>query len=293
VGEAAHIYGANPGSARFDPNMTPAERSDISNGIWLCANCHKLIDDDPDRYPAGLLFEWQREHELRIAAQVGKAGAEIRRRYEARHLDEFGRLSYLAERILVEKNDCWEYRLTAEVLRFEMTPVLRRWTALKRKLYVKPSTQIARDDFARWMGGRMTEFISIIQALSNLLNDEFARAWGEVGVPGNDADIISTCRLFSEACQSALAWAESVWFIETDEVFDELRSLFVDVAGQMIDEAAKVPAFFAEKFSDDGTLAEGTHELQITFNVPESWADSVSEAFERATRALEQKMCED
>lgn len=33
VGQAAHIYGANPGSARFDPTMTVAERSDISNAI--------------------------------------------------------------------------------------------------------------------------------------------------------------------------------------------------------------------------------------------------------------------
>lgn len=70
VGEAAHIYGANPGSARYDPDMASADRSWISNAIWLCGNCHKLIDDDPTRYPAGLLFEWQSDHELRIAEQV-------------------------------------------------------------------------------------------------------------------------------------------------------------------------------------------------------------------------------
>jgi len=76
VGEAAHIYGANPGSARFSENMTSPERSAISNAIWLCATCHKLVDDDPSKYPAGLLFEWQRDHERTISSQVGKAGAE-------------------------------------------------------------------------------------------------------------------------------------------------------------------------------------------------------------------------
>lgn len=106
VGEAAHIYGANPGSARYDPEMTSAERSAITNAIWLCSNCHKLVDDDPLRYPAGLMFEWQRAHESRIAEQVGKAAAEIRHRYERRHLEEFGRLSYLAERIILEKGGC-------------------------------------------------------------------------------------------------------------------------------------------------------------------------------------------
>ncbi|WP_328590120.1 HNH endonuclease [Paraburkholderia acidicola] len=43
VGEAAHIYGAHPGSARYDPRMTSDERSAISNAIWLCSNCHKLV----------------------------------------------------------------------------------------------------------------------------------------------------------------------------------------------------------------------------------------------------------
>jgi hypothetical protein len=50
VGEAAHIFGAHPGSARYDPAMTSVERADLTNAIWLCNNCHKLIDDDPLRY---------------------------------------------------------------------------------------------------------------------------------------------------------------------------------------------------------------------------------------------------
>ncbi|HEX8585111.1 MAG TPA: HNH endonuclease [Allosphingosinicella sp.] len=96
VGEGAHIFGAHESSARYDAAMEPAERASIENAIWLCGNYHKLIDDDPARYPAGLLFEWQREHERQIMEQVGKAGAELRRRYEERQLEELGKLSYLS-----------------------------------------------------------------------------------------------------------------------------------------------------------------------------------------------------
>ena len=53
VGEAAHIYGANPGSARYDPDMTSTDRSAITNAIWLCSNCHKLVDDDPIKSQLG------------------------------------------------------------------------------------------------------------------------------------------------------------------------------------------------------------------------------------------------
>lgn len=43
IGEAAHIYGRTEGSARYDPNMTSAARGEITNGIWLCRNCHELL----------------------------------------------------------------------------------------------------------------------------------------------------------------------------------------------------------------------------------------------------------
>jgi len=63
VGEAAHIRGARPGSARYDPEMTDEERANPANGIWLCRECAKLIDTDPKRFPVGLLEDWKKTHE--------------------------------------------------------------------------------------------------------------------------------------------------------------------------------------------------------------------------------------
>ena len=246
VGEAAHIYGANAGSARYDEGMASSDRSAITNAIWLCGNCHKLIDDDADRFPSGLLFEWQRSHEQRIAELVGKSGAEMRRRYEERHLEEFGRLSYLAQRIILEKGEFWEYRLTTEVLRFEMTPVLQRWEALKRGLYMKPCERVSKSGSMPWIMSRLDEIQRISRAFGELMNVEFDRAWGPLGVPGNDLAIVSTCRLYAEMCGSALAWEETVRFAKTDEVFDELQQLFAGIAGGLIEEAAKVPKFLVE-----------------------------------------------
>jgi hypothetical protein len=63
IGEAAHIRGAKPGSARYDPTMTDEQRSDISNGIWLCRLCARKIDTDEKRFPAKLLLIWREGHE--------------------------------------------------------------------------------------------------------------------------------------------------------------------------------------------------------------------------------------
>ena len=60
IGVAAHICAAAPGGKRYDANMTPAERKDIHNGIWLCQSCSKLIDSDDLRYTVDLLHKWKR-----------------------------------------------------------------------------------------------------------------------------------------------------------------------------------------------------------------------------------------
>lgn len=284
VGEAAHIYGANPGSARYDPDMISGERSAITNAIWLCGNCHKLIDDDSSRYPAGLLFEWQREHEKHIAKQVGKVAAEIRQRYEKRHLEEFGRLSYLAERIILEKGDYWEYQLTAEVLRSEIAPILQRWRALKRGLYVIPTKRIEKYDYLVWMSDRMNEIQKVIHAISELTNVEFASAWGMQGVAGSDTDIITTCRLYAEVCKSTLAWEESVRFVRVDDIFNELQNLLFGIAGDLIEKAATIPNFLTDVISSQPKT--GTHSLVLTIELPDGWTEKIHEAMARVSKLI-------
>lgn len=53
--------------------MTTQERTSISNGIWLCRNCHKLVDSDEQRYSVTLLRSWKEaaEEEARIMQSSG------------------------------------------------------------------------------------------------------------------------------------------------------------------------------------------------------------------------------
>jgi hypothetical protein len=59
LGVAAHITAASPGGARYDESLTPSERSSIANGIWLCQNHAKLIDDDEATYSVDRLQDWK------------------------------------------------------------------------------------------------------------------------------------------------------------------------------------------------------------------------------------------
>lgn len=62
--EIAHIRGANPGSARYDPTMTDEERAAFPNLILLCSAHHKLVDRiRPQDFPVETLEAWKRANE--------------------------------------------------------------------------------------------------------------------------------------------------------------------------------------------------------------------------------------
>jgi hypothetical protein len=63
IGVASHITAAAKGGPRYDTSLTPAQRQSPENGIWLCQNCGKLLDDDTLRYPVELLRSWKRVSE--------------------------------------------------------------------------------------------------------------------------------------------------------------------------------------------------------------------------------------
>ena len=74
IGVAAHIKAAAPGGKRYDAAMTSEERKDISNGIWLCQSCSKLIDTDESKYTVELLFTWKEQAEKRAEKGISTQG---------------------------------------------------------------------------------------------------------------------------------------------------------------------------------------------------------------------------
>jgi hypothetical protein len=65
---AAHIHAAARGGKRYLETMTPEQRKDISNAIWLCTTHGTLVDQDEVKYPADLLRAWKRQREIEADA---------------------------------------------------------------------------------------------------------------------------------------------------------------------------------------------------------------------------------
>jgi hypothetical protein len=59
LGVAAHITAAAPGGTRYDAALSPAERADFENGIWLCQQCSRLVDADDSTHEVTTLTDWK------------------------------------------------------------------------------------------------------------------------------------------------------------------------------------------------------------------------------------------
>lgn len=70
IGVAAHITAASPGGARYDAALNTEERNSIENGIWLCQNCAKLVDNDAIAYTVAILNMWRQLAELKAKTEV-------------------------------------------------------------------------------------------------------------------------------------------------------------------------------------------------------------------------------
>jgi hypothetical protein len=69
--EKAHIVGFSESGPRGEKTVRPENINDINNLMLLCSDCHKLIDDNPEKYRVSILREFKRQHEKRIFQVTG------------------------------------------------------------------------------------------------------------------------------------------------------------------------------------------------------------------------------
>jgi hypothetical protein len=287
LGEAAHIYGAYPDAARYRSDMTDGARAEITNGIWLCRNCHKLVDNDADAYPAEVLFQWRRGQERHVAELVGSR-AEV----EKGDLAELALTTSvggpLARQIVREKLPGWEFRLIAELLRCSLLPAFKTWSELKGNLTVKKVAPISDDEALRWFEIKLDEAMSFIGPLTALYTVELPKTWGPPGVPGDVQAIGDICRLIGDLAKEMIRWEGDVKFIWVSETYRGLLTLLPGIMGRNLEKLSEVPAVLdagidqAEANPDRHTVIEHT----LVFDLPDGWEKAVSKAMNNIKKKL-------
>ena len=279
IGEAAHIYGRTTVSARFKPGLTDAEVCDITNGLWLCRNCHKLIDNDAQRFPADLLFVWRRQHEAAILARLGRPGDQLREAISKERLRKFDGISYLAQQIILDRPRLWEYKLATEIFRSEFVPVHTRWQQLQRGLYVRKAVIVPLSEVSDWLSAKLKDASGAIAAVSPLLK-ELMDAFGLPGTSGDDEAIVNMSRLIIAAARNMLEWEEDMRFTHVPTEFHDALAALQGFTGRQIEELLRIPNELAGIVAEENPF--GTRTISLVFSIPEEATKAFSLAMDRA-----------
>jgi hypothetical protein len=79
TGQICHIKARNPGGPRYDEKQTEEQRHAFENLIILCGVHHKIVDNQPTKFTAQLLFEMKDIHEREGNIELSQEDARLAR----------------------------------------------------------------------------------------------------------------------------------------------------------------------------------------------------------------------
>lgn len=286
IGEAAHIFGAFAGAARYREDMTDGSRAEITNGIWLCRNCHKLVDNDPTSYTSDLLFMWKGEHERYVAHKIGSRAEIIRLEARNSALGNLLKGRPLAEEIAREKLLFWEFRLIAELLRANLRGAARTWFDLKANLLAGKRHPVPDEEVLQWFRLKLSEATDFLDPLDNLYTVELEKAWGPPGQPGDVEAIVHVCELFGRLAAGLVRWEEEVRFVWVSDVFRPLVIHLQGTVGRQLEKVLEIPAVFDDAVDKAEASPGATLVIEhiLTFDLPEGWSDQISKELRKIER---------
>lgn len=288
IGEAAHIYGARIGSKRYNPDMTDSARAEITNSIWLCRNCHRLIDTDEIKYSASVLFAWREEHEGYIASILGNRTDQIIYEDRTSTLVDFKEYPPIIKRIILDKPDGWEWRLTAELMRFFNDPLFRKLKDLKEGLYLRSIVTIESDKAFAWIQDRLEEMSRIATPASGLL-DRLTKSWGKPGEPGDIKEIHHATKLIRDYLEHVILFEEKIHFVNVPEDYQRLVSLLKDLIGSQITKLSSIPSDLDEivtlaiEYKDKNSEPKKIHK-EYVFELPQNWEKEFNKELNKLKR---------
>lgn len=288
IGEAAHIFGARPNAKRYNPKMTDAARAEITNAIWLCRNCHKLIDTDDQKYTSEVLFEWRERHEQYTQSELGNATDRIQYEKQISKLSLFLDYPPIIRRIVIDKPEGWEWRLSAELMRYFNQPLFRQLEDIRDGLYIKNQRYIDDEEVIKWVQMQLAESSNLVNPLVVLL-DRLTKSFGPPGKPGNEEEIHHITCLIRDHLKEIIRHEEKIHFVIVPDKYKKLVNLLKNLIGSQVTKLAEIPESLNETVSLIGKDHGGTEDdpyivkKTITFDVPKGW----SKQFNRELRRVQ------
>lgn len=276
IGEAAHIYGARPISKRYKEDMNDTARAEITNAIWLCRNCHKIIDSDDKKFSSNVLFHWRELHEKLVLSELGNKSDLIEGEEQDAILNQFKEYPFIIKRIIIDKPLGWEFRLTSELMRFFNSPHLRRLKDLQNNLYLRHRQHLVEADVLNWVQSKLKEMSNLTPPIVNLIQ-KLNLSWGVPGQDGDIDEIHHTCLLIRDYIEHIIQFEELLHFTSVPEKYEKLKLLLQQLVGSQLLKIEDIPkkldnivALLNKRVLEQSKDSITIHEA-LVFELPENW----------------------
>ncbi|GEA13122.1 hypothetical protein [Alteromonas sp. KUL49] len=290
IGEAAHIHGARPKSKRYCVDMTDHDRAEITNGIWLCRNCHKLIDTDEKRYSAELLFAWREKHERFVLSELGNSSDKLLSEQQELLLSAFAHYPPIVRRLIIDKPTAWEFHLAAELLRHLNASHFRKIRDLRDGLYIGKTDYVDDDEIIGWVEHRLHDASNIGLPAEKLLS-KLTQSFGEQGIAGDVEEIHHACLLLRDYISKVANYEEILYFSKVPDQAENILELLKDTVSSQVEKLEQIPDYLDEIVSilqkehsgtvDDPVVIQKT----IVFELPRNWGKKMNREIAKLSRS--------
>lgn len=290
IGEAAHIYGARDGSKRYIPNMTDSARAEITNSIWLCRNCHKLIDTDEHKYSPNVLFVWREKHENYIASTLGNKNDRILHEEQLSILSDFDGYPPIIKRIIIDKPEHWDLRLAAELMKFLNDPLFRKLKDLEDGLYLGKFESIESKKVFKWLSNQIIELQTIYTTPRGLFK-RFSKSLGVNREYGDIKEIHHITKLLRDYLKHVVSFEEKFRFVIVPEEYKRYVQLHRNLIGSQVEKLSSIPNQIEENLSSLDKPKENTGKykaftIPISFELPTNFNKQLEDESQKILNEL-------
>ena len=205
---------------------------------------------------------------------LGHPVIELRFDIESSEADLFEGFPAVIRRIVIDKPETWEWRLTAELMRHLNKPVFRQLNDLRNGYYSKPGEHVQDDYLLEWINERMNEFPILIDPPAKLIG-QLNSAWEKE----NAEEILHICQLLKDSLIRIVEQEERVHFAIFPEELERLHNLLKNTLGAQADHFSEIPDALDGVVALVGGNHGGTEEnptiveKTIEFELPDNWVD--------------------
>ena len=201
------------------------------------------------------------------------------------NLKSFDNYPPIVKRIIIDKPNGWEYRLTAELMKFLNTPLFRKLKDLKNGLYIRELNNVDSVNALNWIQNRLSELSVTLKPAIGLL-DLLTKSWGKPGEPGDVQEIHHATKLIKNYLEHIIVIEEKIHFVNVPEEYEKLVYLLKNLIGSQVEKLSSIPYDLEEIL----TLLENTENendlpkeirKELVFEVPNNWEKEFNNALNK------------